>query len=170
MLQIFGEYTCSADNKGRLRLPTGLRQKIGEGELRFVVKRGFEGCLELWPLENWEQKRLEWAPMAESFDPAERMLFRRLTGGLVEITTDSADRINIPNKLLEEAGIDAGKSSAVILQGMGQKIEIWDETRYNETVLKLEDDFAEKAHEVAQKAMKRVEKPTFSIKVEENQA
>ena len=60
MYQLRGEYECSVDAKGRLRLPSGLlRQFGGSGSLSFVVNRGFEKCIMLYPKEVWDRKAAE---------------------------------------------------------------------------------------------------------------
>ena len=54
--QLLGEYECKLDAKGRLRVPSGLISQLGEGEKqKFVVNRGFEKCLVLYPLPLWRK-------------------------------------------------------------------------------------------------------------------
>ena len=60
MFQLTGEYECKMDPKGRIKLPAGLiRQLSASGSLSFVINRGFEKCLMLYPKEVWDQKTQE---------------------------------------------------------------------------------------------------------------
>ena len=49
-----GEYEATVDAKGRFLLPGGLRKQLPEGESRFILGRGFEKCLTLYPMKSWE--------------------------------------------------------------------------------------------------------------------
>jgi MraZ protein len=54
MNQLLGEYECKIDDKSRMRLPSGLISQLGKRETySFVVNRGFEKCLMLYPEEVW---------------------------------------------------------------------------------------------------------------------
>ena len=49
-----GEYEATVDAKGRFLLPGGLKKQLPEGEGRFILSRGFEKCLTLYPWKSWE--------------------------------------------------------------------------------------------------------------------
>ena len=46
-----GEYRHTVDPKGRLIIPSKFRELLG-GE--FVVTRGLDGCLFVYPMNSWE--------------------------------------------------------------------------------------------------------------------
>ena len=46
-----GEYHYSIDEKGRLTIPAKLRYELGEN---FIVTRGLDGCLFVYPKNEWE--------------------------------------------------------------------------------------------------------------------
>ena len=51
-----GEYQHTLDSKGRLIVPSRMREELGE---RFMITRGLDQCLFIYPLEEWariEQK------------------------------------------------------------------------------------------------------------------
>ena len=53
-MSYLGEYICKLDAKGRLTVPSGLKKQIdNEGREGFVLNRGFEGCLGLYPHKDW---------------------------------------------------------------------------------------------------------------------
>ena len=50
-----GEFECKLDAKGRLMLPSNLRKQLDpSAQERFVMNRGFEKCLVLYPKNDWE--------------------------------------------------------------------------------------------------------------------
>ena len=46
------EYNHTIDAKGRMILPAKFREGLGN---RFVLSRGIDQCLTIYPLENWEK-------------------------------------------------------------------------------------------------------------------
>jgi MraZ protein len=70
-----GEYEATVDAKGRFLIPGGLKKQLPEGEGRFILSRGFEKCLTLYPLASWE-KIVAKISQLNDFDPKVRQ-FRR---------------------------------------------------------------------------------------------
>ncbi len=60
-----GEYNHSIDTKGRLIVPAKFREALGE---EFVVTKGLDGCLYIYPNEEWKEfeKKLSELPMGKS--------------------------------------------------------------------------------------------------------
>ena len=57
MTGFLGEFESTLDAKGRFLLPAGLKKQLPEGEnTRFVINRGFEKCLSLYPKQSWEPR------------------------------------------------------------------------------------------------------------------
>jgi MraZ protein len=55
MTGFLGEFESTLDTKGRFPPPAGLKKQLPEGEnTRFVINRGFEKCLTLYPRQSWE--------------------------------------------------------------------------------------------------------------------
>ncbi|HEX2627584.1 MAG TPA: MraZ N-terminal domain-containing protein, partial [Chitinophagaceae bacterium] len=55
MTGFLGEFEATLDTKGRFLLPAGFKKQLPEEESnRFVINRGFEKCLTLYPVKNWE--------------------------------------------------------------------------------------------------------------------
>lgn len=55
MIGFLGEYEATLDAKGRFLLPAGFRKQISDdSSARFVINRGFEKCLSLFPIKSWE--------------------------------------------------------------------------------------------------------------------
>ena len=55
MIGFLGEYEATIDPKGRFLLPAGFKKQLGEESGNpFVISRGFEKCLTLYPMKSWE--------------------------------------------------------------------------------------------------------------------
>ena len=55
MKSLIGEYNCKLDDKGRFLMPAGLRKQLPEDQQSdFVINRGIDRCLVLYPLSVWE--------------------------------------------------------------------------------------------------------------------
>ena len=144
MYQLTGEYECKMDTKGRIKLPAGLiRQLGGSGSLAFVMNRGFEKCLMLYPKQIWEKKASE-VNRLNIYIPKQRQFVRYFYRGATEISTDTADRLLIPKNLNEYAGL--GKE--IMLFAYHEQIEIWAKDRYAEMLGSEPEEFSELAAEV----------------------
>src|SRR5690242_5299435 len=128
MIGFLGEYEVTVDAKGRFLLPAAVKKKLPEGSPdEFVINRGFEKCLSLYPVQNW-QPIMEGMSKLNDFDHKVREFRRYFFNGATEVELDSAGRLLIPPPLREHAGI--GRD--VVLVGAIDKIEIWDSKKYKE--------------------------------------
>jgi len=131
-----GEYEATVDAKGRFLLPGGLKKQLPEGEGRFILSRGFEKCLTLYPLKSWEVIITKIAQLND-FDPKVRQFRRQFLGGATEVELDNAGRMLLPGSLREFAGL--GKD--IVLAAALDRFEIWDAAKYNQ----LFEDFSSDA-------------------------
>ena len=116
------------DAKGRVAIPVRHRERLaarGEGQVVCTVDPDY--CLLLYPLPDWEdiERKIMRLP---SFQPKARRLQRLMVGYATEIELDGSGRVLVPRELREFAGLDR----QAILIGQGGKLELWDETRWNE--------------------------------------
>ncbi|GAB3431756.1 division/cell wall cluster transcriptional repressor MraZ [Niabella aquatica] len=128
MIGFLGEFEATVDAKGRFLLPAGFKKQLAEGDTeRFVINRGFEKCLSLYPLSSWE-------PIAEKinalndFDPKVRQFKRYFLNGATIVEPDSAGRLLLPPTVREYAGLQKD----IVLVPAGNKMEIWDTAKYKE--------------------------------------
>lgn len=138
-----GEYIYSLDEKKRLAIPAKFRKELGK---KAILTRGFDNCLVLYPLTEWEKlaKKLETLPISR---PEVRGFLRIVFSGAVDVNFDKLGRILIPDYLKEYANLR--KNVAII--GLANRIEIWDEEKWKEYRRKSEistQDFAEKLKEL----------------------
>jgi len=136
MTGFHGEYEATVDAKGRFLLPGGLKKQLPEGEGRFILSRGFEKCLTLYPLKSWEIIIAQISQLND-FDPKVRQFRRQFLGGATEIELDNAGRMLLPASLKEFAGL----SKDIILAAALDRFEIWDAGKYKQ----LFEDFSPEA-------------------------
>ncbi len=144
MTNLIGEYECKVDAKGRLLVPAGLRKQFSpEAEGKLFVKRGIEKCLELYQKHDWESVS-EKVSSLNQFVKKNRVFARKFISGATQLELDSVGRINLPNGLLEYAGVE----KELVLFAYGNKIEIWDKAAYDAELDMSDNDFAGLAEEV----------------------
>ncbi len=76
MIGFLGEYEATIDSKGRFLLPVGFKKQLPEeANTQFVINRGLEKCLSLYPIKSWEPIFSDISKLND-FDPKVRE-FRR---------------------------------------------------------------------------------------------
>ena len=127
MAGFLGEYESTLDAKGRFLLPGSLKKQLPEGETHFVISRGFEKCLNLYPKKTWD-KIIERISKLNDFDPKVRQFKRFFLGGATEVELDSAGRMLLPPSLKEHAAL----TKDIVLSSDVDKINIWDAAKYKQ--------------------------------------
>lgn len=128
MIGFLGEYESTLDNKGRFLLPAGFRKQMpDDSSTRFVINRGFEKCLSLFPIKSWEPIYAEISKLND-FDPKVREFRRYFLNGATIMEIDTAGRLLIPQNLKEHAGLEKD----IVLVSAVNKIEIWDKVKYQQ--------------------------------------
>lgn len=141
---LLGEYEVALDSKGRFRMPSGLANQLGEVEReKFVVNRGFEKCLVLYPIALWNSITAE-INQLNLYNKKNREFARYFFRGAQEVSPDSADRILLPKRLAEYAGMN----KEVILSAYSGRIEIWSREEYDRMLEQEPDDFSDLAEDV----------------------
>lgn len=142
--EILGEKQVTLDSKGRFRIPTGLLKNLGErADLEFVVNRGFEKCLVMYPRPLWNQIRTELDKL-NMYKKQNRAFVRYFYRGASELNPDSADRVNLPQQLIEYAGMEKD----IVLAPMNGRIEIWAKAEYDLLLEEEPEDFSDLAEVV----------------------
>ena len=128
MVGFLGEYEATLDTKSRFLLPVGFKKQLPEdGIARFVINRGFEKCLSLYPIKSWEPIFARISQLND-FDPEVRQFRRYFLNGATLVELDSAGRLLVPPNLKEHAGLDKD----IVLTAAVNKIEIWDKSKYQQ--------------------------------------
>ena len=136
---LIGEYEHSIDTKGRLIMPSKLKEDIGE---KFVVTKGLDGCLFIYSQTEWKtfEDKLRAFPLTNK---DARALVRFFLAGAMECEIDKQGRFLIPGNLREFAGLE----KEVVVIGVLDKIEIWSKDKwlkYSEEENSSVDEIAEK--------------------------
>lgn len=128
MTGFLGEYEATLDAKGRFLLPAGFKKQLPEVDANhFVINRGFEKCLSLYPQKNWEPL-FEKITKLNDFDPKVRQFLRYYLNGATQVEPDSAGRLLLPPNLKDYAEL----KKDIVLVASVNKIEIWDSNKYKQ--------------------------------------
>lgn len=137
-----GEYTYTIDNKKRLAIPSKFRKSLGK---KAVITRGLDNCLVVYPIKEWQKvtKKMESLPDGQ-IDA--RGFVRIMLSGAVDVTLDKLGRILIPDYLKNYAFL---KKNISIL-GLSNRIEVWDEKKWNGYKQKTEKEIGDMASRLQQ--------------------
>jgi len=145
-----GEFECRVDEKSRIILPSGLKKQISQdAQERFVINRGFEDCLVLYPMNVWKDTT-EQINKLNLYVQKNRNFVRLFYNGATELALDSQNRLLLPKSLLGYAGIE----KEIILFAYSDRIEIWNKEKYRQLFSVEPDGFAQLAEEVMGKQEK----------------
>lgn len=120
-----GEFEHTIDDKGRVAIPAKFREVLGE---RFVVTKGFDACLQAFPMSYWEQLSAKVDRLPVSSTDA-RNLRRLIFSPAQDVDIDRQGRVLIPQPLR----IYAALAEEVVISGMGNYFELWSAARWRET-------------------------------------
>ena len=140
---LIGEYRHNLDDKKRVSVPANFRKELGK---KVVVSRGFDKCLFIHPLKEWQRFTEELEKMSVGRIDS-RDLNRFVFAGAVETEIDSMGRVLIPDFLKGFAELKA----KVVVIGVSRRLEIWDETKWDDNTRRIEgqaDVLAEKMGEL----------------------
>ncbi len=129
-----GEYHHTIDDKGRLTIPSKIRYELGES---FVVTRGLDGCLFVYPKNVWDNIVRKYQELPNVKDA--RNFMRFFLSGATNIEFDKQGRINISSPLIKYADL---KKDCVVI-GVGDRLEIWSEERWNSFIDENEDNLSD---------------------------
>ncbi len=144
MANLFGEYFCKLDAKGRFMLPVGLKKQLPEADQdHFVINRGFEKNLTLYPDSEW-QKITKEINSLNLYNKKNRDFVRYFYRGASELICDSTNRLLLPKTLTDYAEI----KNEVVLFAYDNRIEIWSKDHYEQTMNAEPEEFSDLAEEV----------------------
>jgi len=145
MATFIGDYSCRLDAKGRVILPAAFKKQMPKAaEDRFVVRKDiFEGCLVLYSIDDWNRQLEKIRSRINPYNREHNIFLRNFFKGTAEVSLDSSNRLLIPKRLLDLAGI----AKDVVLAGQDGRIEMWAEEVYARIDIPS-DDFANLAEKL----------------------
>ena len=141
-----GSFTYTVDSKGRINIPAKMRKNLApEANNSFVITRGFESCIFLYPQDEWvrlEQSIRKLSPT----NPQHRFFTRALLQWATDAELDGQSRINLPKELMQFAGVE----NEVFILGVHERIEVWNPKTYQEYLSGQKEDYIKVAETVFQ--------------------
>ena len=118
-----GTSALSLDGKGRISVPARHRDALAAlSSNQLTLTQHPVGCLLVFPRPAWEGFRAQLLGLPMEADGWRRFF----VGSAVDVEVDSAARLLVPPELRGAVGLDKD----VLLLGMGQRLELWDASRY----------------------------------------
>ncbi len=136
---LFGEYSNTLDEKGRILFPSKLRTVLQQESV--VVTQGLDRCLMLFTIEEWMSLNKKIVESASLFNDQKRLVMRRFIAPAQKIDFDKSGRLSIPQSLRDYAGL---KGECTIL-GINKYMELWDSASYREYLERTESSFLQAA-------------------------
>ena len=124
MSMFMGEFNHTIDAKGRLIIPSRFREELGQ---EFVMTKGLDGCLFVFPMNEWElfEQKLRTLPLTQK---SARKFTRFFVAGATECELDKQGRILLPQTLREFAQLEKD----VVLSGNLNRVEIWSKANWTD--------------------------------------
>ncbi len=131
MSQFVGSHTFSVSDKGRFNVPAPLRQGLAaSAENTFVVSPGPEGCLDVYPLDEWNRRIrvLRRIPNKRQGRYYKRLILSQA----VQCKMDAHNRILIPPDMLKSVGIE----KQIMIVGQIDHLELWNPDAHRKYIKK----------------------------------
>lgn len=132
---LMGEHHHNIDEKNRLVVPSKFRTELGKN---FVVTRGLDKCLFVYPEEEWNKIVNKLATLPFTHKDA-RNFMRFFMSGADICSLDASGRVSIASPLIEYAGL----TKECVIIGANDHLEIWSETAWNTFLNDNMDDFSD---------------------------
>ncbi len=135
-----GEYHHTLDGKGRVIIPSRLREGLGD---QFVITRGLDHCLFAYPNSEWVrlEQKMKNLPVTKRDSRAFKRLF---FSGAMEVEADKQGRILIPQNLRDYAGIE----KEIMFIGVSDRVEIWNESAWSQYFGEADNNYEELAEKL----------------------
>lgn len=131
---LMGEYHHNLDEKNRLIVPSKLREEMGD---LFVLTRGLDGCLFIYPKEEWNHIIEKYKELPNTRDA--RNFMRFFLAGATECSFDKQGRISISSPLMRYAELD----HECVIIGVNDHLEVWCEDRWEDFMNTNEREFSD---------------------------
>jgi len=134
IFMFMGEFHHTIDDKGRLTIPSKIRYELGTD---FVVTRGLDSCLFIYPKEEWNKVINKYKELPNTKDARNFMRFF-LSGATVN-DFDKQGRINIATPLIKYSNLEKD----CIIIGVNDHLEIWSKENWEKFINENEDSLSD---------------------------
>ena len=114
---MIGNFKYSVDNKGRITIPSKLRNELGDV---IYVTKDFDNVLSIRTRSQFDALQ-ETLLSQNAFSKDARNLQRTIIGNTFELQPDKQGRILLPKNLMDDTGI----TNEVVIVASGNRIEIF---------------------------------------------
>lgn len=140
-MPLTGTYERNLDDKQRLAVPKRLREQFGEGELTSLfVAPGTEKSLFLYSPQAFNSLAAKLSEKSSNRID-QRNYLRLFYAQAEEVPLDSQGRVRVPERLVEFAGL----KHDLVLLGVHDHAEIWDQAVWQEFLVRSGARFDELA-------------------------
>jgi len=122
---LIGTYFSALSEKRRSAVPKKFLQELGK---KLIIAKWYEGCLVLVGMEAWQVLLNKLTGKSEIITAPVRDTDRFILGSAYGLDPDDQGRVIIPKNLSEYAGL----GEKLVYIGLGNRVEIWDEDKWNE--------------------------------------
>ena len=122
IIMFMGEFRHTIDEKGRIIIPSKLREGLKDN---FIITRGLDGCLFIYPKEEWNNVISKYKELPDTRD--KRQFMRIFLSGASICEYDKQGRINIPKPLIDYAKLEKD----CIIIGVDERLELWSKEKWN---------------------------------------
>jgi len=130
-----GQYQNNLDAKRRIVVPAKFREELGD---TFYLAHGFDGGLAIYSEKRFKEVLTQFSKLPLTQEKARKFL-RVLTTKSVECTPDKMGRINIPDHLANDAGLQ----KECVIVGVYDRVEIWDKNTWENYYDEASENFEE---------------------------
>ncbi len=139
-----GEYESTVDAKGRVLFPSALKRQVSpEAGDKFVLNRGFEKHLNLYPYNVWKTITEKMSKL-NLFNTETRVFYRKFHDGATEMFLDGQGRLLLPQRLMSFAGI----KKDIVFYAYADRIEVWSQSEFSKMISDKSVDYASLAEKV----------------------
>ena len=136
-VMLMGEYHHNIDEKGRIIIPSRLRDELGDN---VIVTRGLDDCLFLYSMDEWSLlvSKLKSLPFTKR---DARNFSRMFLSGATGCLFDKQGRVKISSPLINYADLN----HECVIIGVNDRIEIWAKEKWDKFVCESTNEFSDLA-------------------------
>lgn len=134
MVTFVDEYERQLDERGRIILPSKLRESVQNTV--YITQSTSEKCLHLYTEEEWSKVAAKVNQLPTATDANAAAFVRLFFGKATAVTVDKQGRVPIAKRLIDYAGL----SKEVVLVGANTRLEIWDAKKWADYQSKLSEN------------------------------